>query len=60
MLDGYLSKFCQISNSLLFNLRNEKVLLCCNICGKLESAAWEVLGRELLVVIGLVVDKLVS
>ena len=49
VLGGYLSKFCQISNS--FNLRNEKVLCCWKICGKRESAVWEVLGTELLVVI---------
>ena len=41
VLGGYLSKFCQISNS-LFNLRNDKVLL---------EDLWQVLGIELLVVI---------
>ena len=48
VLGGYLCKFCQISNLLLFNLRNDKC--CLKICGKLESAVWEVLGIELLVV----------
>ena len=49
-----------LTNLLLFNVRNEKVMFCWNICGKLESTVWEVLGVELLVVFGLVVDKLVG
>ena len=51
VFSGYLSKLCQIFNSLLFNLRNKKELFCWNICGKLVSAVWEVPGIELLVVV---------